>query len=131
MGKQTNENDRMTWSPAECRTVTRVDVTDAVGWDRRKTLASLWQDHAPLPDDGLSEATYRALLAVALWGAESLWRHGETVDPPFAAVAHIKAEARAEGARDALNAAADDIDRLGFFIGPWLRERAAQHEEQS
>lgn len=38
------------------------------GWDDRKTLASLWQQYAPLPADGLSEAVYEALIAVAAWG---------------------------------------------------------------
>ena len=38
------------------------------GWDDRKTLAALWQEHAPLPAEGLSEAVYDALIAVATWG---------------------------------------------------------------
>ena len=38
------------------------------GWDDRKTLAELWQQHAPLPEGGLREGTYDALLAVATWG---------------------------------------------------------------
>lgn len=38
------------------------------GWDDRKTLSSLWQEHAPLPDEGLSERVYEALIAVATWG---------------------------------------------------------------
>ncbi|MDF2805455.1 MAG: hypothetical protein K0S43_401 [Cellulosimicrobium sp.] len=38
------------------------------GWDDRKALADVWQDHAPLPPDGLSEDVYRALIAVARWG---------------------------------------------------------------
>ena len=38
------------------------------GWDDRKTLSSLWQKHAPLPDEGLSERVYEALIAVATWG---------------------------------------------------------------
>jgi len=38
------------------------------GWDDRKTLAELWQNHAPLPAEGLSEAVYDALIAVAKWG---------------------------------------------------------------
>lgn len=38
------------------------------GWDDRKTLSSLWQEHAPLPDEGLSERVYEALIEVAAWG---------------------------------------------------------------
>jgi len=38
------------------------------GWDDRKTLAELWQQHAPLPEGGLREGTYDALIAVATWG---------------------------------------------------------------
>ena len=38
------------------------------GWDDRKTLADVWQEHAPLPDEGLSERVYDALIAVAKWG---------------------------------------------------------------
>lgn len=38
------------------------------GWDDRKTLASLWQEHAPLPQEGLTERVYDALIAVATWG---------------------------------------------------------------
>lgn len=37
-------------------------------WDDRKTLADVWQAHAPLPHEGLSEAVYDALIAVATWG---------------------------------------------------------------
>lgn len=40
------------------------------GWDDRKTLANLYQDHAPLPEDGLTDDVYRALIAVAVWGFE-------------------------------------------------------------
>ena len=40
------------------------------GWDDRKTLASLWQDHCPLPEEGLTERVYDALIAVAKWGYE-------------------------------------------------------------
>ena len=40
------------------------------GWDYRKTLASLWQEHAMLPVGGLSERVYEALIAVATWGYE-------------------------------------------------------------
>ena len=38
------------------------------GWDDRKTLAELWQQHSPLPEGGLREGTYDALIAVATWG---------------------------------------------------------------
>lgn len=37
-------------------------------WDDRKELASLWQDHAPLPEGGLSPEFYRALIAIARYG---------------------------------------------------------------
>lgn len=40
------------------------------GWDDRKTLAALWQKHAPLPEQGLTEAVYEALIEVATWGYE-------------------------------------------------------------
>lgn len=42
---------------------------DAVDWDDRKKLADIWQDHTPLPTEGLSSEVYSALLAVARWGA--------------------------------------------------------------
>lgn len=38
------------------------------GWDNRKTLADLWQEHAPLPEEGLTDDVYVALIAVANWG---------------------------------------------------------------
>lgn len=38
------------------------------GWDDRKGIASLWQDHAPLPEEGLTDRVYEALIAVAKWG---------------------------------------------------------------
>jgi hypothetical protein len=38
---------------------------EPIGWDNRKTLAHLWQQHAPLPAEGLSENVYSALIAVA------------------------------------------------------------------
>jgi hypothetical protein len=37
-------------------------------WDDRKELASLYQDHARLPEEGLSAGFYQALIAVARWG---------------------------------------------------------------
>ena len=40
------------------------------GWDDRKKLWSVWQDHAPLPADGFTEAFTDALIAVATWGYE-------------------------------------------------------------
>jgi hypothetical protein len=40
------------------------------GYDDRKTLADVWQDHAPLPAEGLSSDVYAALVAVAAWGFE-------------------------------------------------------------
>jgi len=45
------------------------EINDAVGYDNRKELADLWQDFAPLPEQGLTEGTYDALLHVAKWGA--------------------------------------------------------------
>lgn len=44
-------------------------TNEAVGWDDRKTLADIWQDHARLPEAGLSEQVYDALVAVARYGA--------------------------------------------------------------
>lgn len=44
-------------------------VNEAVGWDDRQQLAGIWQDHAPLPEEGLSDRVYAALIAVAAWGA--------------------------------------------------------------
>lgn len=61
----------------ERRALTHMDVVDAVSWDHRKELASLWQDHCPLPDGGLSERLYDALIAVARWGAESAWEYAD------------------------------------------------------
>lgn len=40
-----------------------------VGWDDRKKLAGIWQEHAPLPAEGLSERVYEALIEVARYGA--------------------------------------------------------------
>jgi len=37
-------------------------------WDDRKTLLEVWQEHAPLPDIGLRDGIFQALLAVADWG---------------------------------------------------------------
>ena len=45
------------------------EINEAVGYDDRKELASLWQHFAPLPAQGLTEATYDALMHVAKWGA--------------------------------------------------------------
>jgi hypothetical protein len=50
-------------------------VNDAVDWDDRKTLSDLWQDRAPLPDEGLSERVYEALIAVAQYGAARLYEN--------------------------------------------------------
>lgn len=38
------------------------------GWDDRKTLSDLWQEHSPLPEEGLSERVYEALIEIAAWG---------------------------------------------------------------
>lgn len=38
------------------------------GWDDRKKLSGVWQEHAPLPAEGLSERVYEALIEVAAWG---------------------------------------------------------------
>jgi hypothetical protein len=59
------------------RILTRADLADAVCWDHRKMLADLWQDHSPLPEGGLSERFYDAVIAVARWGAESAWDYAE------------------------------------------------------
>ena len=40
----------------------------APSWDDRKKLAEVWQSRAPLPDEGLSERVYEALIEVAAWG---------------------------------------------------------------
>lgn len=65
---QSAENDAVHLTPT--------DVVDAVGWDNRKALADLWQDHSPLPAAGLCDATYEALLAVARWGSRSTYEYG-------------------------------------------------------
>lgn len=44
-------------------------INEAVTWDDRKDLSSIWQDYAPLPAQGLTESTYDALMAIARWGA--------------------------------------------------------------
>jgi hypothetical protein len=66
-------------------------------------------------DDALTEAEREAL--------ESVMRSLAT----YASV--IKAQARAEGARDALNAAADDVTGehldTAWQIAAWLRERSS------
>lgn len=41
-----------------------------IEWDDRKRLASIWQEHAPLPPEGLTERVYDALLAVARYGED-------------------------------------------------------------
>jgi hypothetical protein len=48
-------------------------VNDSIGWDDRKQLSDIWQDHAALPEIGLCDATYEALLAVARWGAARMY----------------------------------------------------------
>jgi hypothetical protein len=48
--------------------MTEVTAT-RIGWDDRKKLAGIWQDHAPLPAEGLSERVYEALIEVARYGA--------------------------------------------------------------
>ena len=37
-------------------------------WDDRKTLAEVWQRKSPLPEEGLTERVYEALIEVAAWG---------------------------------------------------------------
>lgn len=37
-------------------------------WDDRKELLDIWQEHAPLPDIGLRDGIFDALIAVAIWG---------------------------------------------------------------
>jgi len=39
-----------------------------ISWDDRKTLSDLWQDHAPLPSEGLTQRVYMALIEVAKYG---------------------------------------------------------------
>ncbi len=41
-------------------------------WDGRKTLSDVWQDHAPLPAEGLTDRVYEALIAVACAGYDTL-----------------------------------------------------------
>ncbi len=43
-------------------------IEDRPSWDDRKRLLEIWQPHAPLPDIGLREGIFDALLAVADWG---------------------------------------------------------------
>jgi|SRR6187551_2008068 len=49
-------------------------VHDAVTWDDRKDLSWEWQKHQTLPEEGLSDKTYAALLAIAKWGATRVLR---------------------------------------------------------
>lgn len=63
----------------EAQHVTRFDG-EPPGWDDRKTLADIWQEHAPLPADGLSDGVYRALIAVATCGFERGVEQGVSVD---------------------------------------------------
>lgn len=44
------------------------DGENRPGWDDRKILAGIWQEHATLPVEGLSEGVYEALIEVAAWG---------------------------------------------------------------
>ena len=56
----------------------KLDAIDAVlggepvGWDDRKQLADIWQRHARLPEEGLSDAVYAALIAVANYRAQDI-----------------------------------------------------------
>jgi len=53
----------------DCTLCDRAAIGDYYpGWDDRKSLSEVWQGHAPLPDEGLSERVYDALIAVAQWG---------------------------------------------------------------
>ena len=58
-------------------------------WDDRKQLADLWQQHAPLPDIGLREGIYDALLAIADWGYER-GRAANDPEPDLHDAAHPK-----------------------------------------
>jgi len=91
------------------------EVNEAVDWDRRKTLADVWQSVARIPS--LDEDVYLALITVAQWGARSalenaaadaapmteedvLATHARIIDDPDAphrGVDHLVAFARALG----------------------------------
>ena len=80
-------------------------------------------------DDALTDAEREALRT-----AVRVDLH-DTGEPLFAVVEQIARRARAEGARDALNAAADKAEQIVGAMEPnwiavWLREQAAKHEEQ-
>lgn len=47
-------------------------IREVIGWDDRKALSWLWQDHAPAPD-GPWDDFYSALIAVAEWGAARMY----------------------------------------------------------
>lgn len=64
-------------------------INENVGWDDRKTLLDIWQEHAPLPETGLNDGIYEALLAVARWGARQVAEDLATPD----AITRAKAEA--------------------------------------
>lgn len=60
--------------------------SEGIGWDDRKALADLWQNHAPLLDEGLTDRVYEALLAVARYAderayADALSDYGVEPDP--------------------------------------------------
>jgi hypothetical protein len=57
-------------------------VNQAASWDDRKELSDLWQRYAPLPEIGLREGVYDALIAVARYGAVRAVR--EVTDGPDA-----------------------------------------------
>lgn len=64
-------------------------INENVGWGDRKTLLDIWQEHAPLPETGLDDGIYEALLAVARWGARRVAEDLATPD----AITRAKAEA--------------------------------------
>lgn len=50
-----------------------IDPQTMPGWDDRKALAGVWQEYAPLPEPGLSDEVYEALIAIAVYG----WNRAE------------------------------------------------------
>jgi hypothetical protein len=50
-----------------------VAVNEAICWDDRKALASIFQDHVRI--DGLTDELYAGLIAVAQFGARRLWQN--------------------------------------------------------
>ena len=65
-------DDRLDKATRKLEAIEGVIGGEPAGWDDRKQLADIWQRHARLPDEGLSDAVYAALIAVANYRAQDI-----------------------------------------------------------